>query len=94
MSVCVCVCVSVCVGGGGSERFGCALGACYTLYKIESMQVRCVMRMVMCMEIFNLVSGWLEMWAFFFFFFFFPADLFIIRDLEHVQWRHELGDDS
>ena len=88
--MCVCVCVCVCVCGGGSERYGCALGACYALYKIESMQVRCVMCMVMRMEIFNLVSGWLEMWAFSSA----AYDLFIIRYLEHVQWRHELGDDS
>lgn len=41
------------VGGWveGAANAVLALGACYTLYNIESMQVWCLMCMVMCMEI-------------------------------------------
>lgn len=62
MRVLVCVCVFgwvggggglggwVCLGGGGCNVFF-ASGACYTSYNTESMQVCCLMCMVMGMEI-------------------------------------------
>lgn len=68
------------VGGWveGAANAVLALGACYTLYNIESMQVWCLMCMVMCMEILILC---LDDWSFSFAAYY----LFVIHLDEHVQ---------